>query len=704
MKRHTVASTTVRKRLTFLLGLAVLVVFALTVRLFWIQVVIAGDLREKAWDQIMRRERMVAPRGNIFDRKGRLLAGSASSVSVLAYPAQITDKEEAARLLAPILALDEAVLLERLSRRTGGVYLRRKITEEAALEIRKLELAGIRFTLEPKRYYPHNNLASQLIGFMGLDDGRSGLEYKYEQELRGRDGLITFESDGLGRQIPQGVQNYTPPVDGNDLFLTIDRNIQFIVEQEMERTMQELQPKGINVIALDPRSGEVLAIAGTPSFDPNNFADYPEKNWRLSPVTDTFEPGSTFKLVTLAAAIEEGKFRANEGFYCSGSMLVAGRTIGCWTRSKGGHGAIDFTKVVLGSCNPGFITLGQQITAPKLSQYIEAFGFGQRSGIDALGEGVGILFTPEQLGPVEAATTTFGQGISVTPLQQVMAVAAMANGGYLMRPYVVREIRDSQGATVRKNEPQMVRRVVSAATAREVARIMELVVTEGSGINAFIEGYRLAGKTGTAQKIGTDGRYIAGEYILSFIGFAPVEEPQVLIYIAVDAPQVGVQWGSLVAAPMFKQMMERILAYLDIPPAGKMENVPPKMVDVPALVGLTVDEASTLLDAAGLRIRFIGSGEEILNQTPKAGAKVPLHTQILVHLGGEEAQEEVLVPALIGKTMREAGEVLGWLGLRMNSSGSGVAVSQEPKPQSLVPTDTVINVKFASPGETELER
>ena len=704
MQRTTGASAAVRRRLIFLFGCAVLAIFALTVRLFWIQVVIAGDLRAKAWDQLMRRERVIAPRGDIFDRNGRLLAGSASSVTVLAYPAQITDKEETARLLAPILALDEAVLLERLSKRTGGVYLRRKITEEAALEIRKLDLSGIRFTLEPKRYYPHTTLASQLIGFMGLDDGRSGLEYKYEQELRGRDGLITFESDGLGRQIPQGVQNYTPPEDGNDLVLTIDRNIQFIIEQEMRRTMLELQPKGINVIALDPRTGEVLAIAGTPDFDPNNFAEYPEKNWRLSPITDTFEPGSTFKLVTLAAAIEEGQFRANEAFYCTGSTVVAGRIIGCWTRSRGGHGAIDFTEVVLGSCNPGFITLGQRITGPKLLQYIEAFGFGQRSGIDAIGEGVGILFTPEQLGPVEAATTTFGQGISVTPLQQVMAVAAMANGGYLMRPFVVKEIRDSQGTTVRKNEPQVVRRVVSGATAREVTRIMELVVTEGSGINAFIEGYRLAGKTGTAQKIGPDGRYIAGEYILSFIGFAPAEEPQVLIYIAVDAPQVGIQWGSLVAAPMFKQMMERILAYLDIPPAGNMENEPPKMVNVPNLVGLTVDEASALLNTAGLLIRFIGSGGEILNQTPKAGAKVPLHTQILAHLSGQEAQGEVRVPDLTGKTMREAGEVLGWLGLRMNSSGSGVATGQEPEAQSLVPTDTIINVEFAAPGQMERER
>lgn len=701
MKRNTVSNTTVKKRLIFLFVCTVLAVFGLIARLFWLQVVVAGDLRAKAWDQLMRSDRVIAPRGNILDTREQLLAGSASSVSVLAYPSQITDKEEAARLLAPILNVEEDELLERLSQRTGSIYLRRKMDEEEAQEIRKLGITGIRFTVEPKRYYPHGKLASQLIGFMGLDDGRSGLEYQYEQELKGRDGRVNFESDGRGRQIPQGVQNYTPPADGHDLILTIDRNIQFIVEQEMERTMLELQPKAINVIAVDPRTGEVLAIAGKPDFDPNFYANYAQETWKLTPISNTFEPGSTFKLVTLAAAIEEGKFRADESFFCSGSMTVAGSSIGCWTRGRGGHGAIDFTKVVLGSCNPGFITLGQRITAEKLMQYVKAFGFGQRTGIDVIGESVGILFTPQQFGPVEAATTSFGQGVSVTPLQQVMAVAAMSNGGFLMKPYVVKEVRDSEGNTVRKNEPQVVRRVLSEETSREVVRIMELVVTEGSGLNAYIDGYRIAGKTGTAQKVGPGGRYISGEYILSFIGFAPADDPQILIYIAVDAPSVGLQWGSQVSAPMFKRMAERILNYLNIPPSLGLENTPPKMVEVPNLTGLTVEEANVMLDTAGLIIRFIGSGGEILNQTPKAGATVPLHTEIAAYLGGQDIQEEVTVPDLTGKTMREAGEVLGWLGLRMNSSGSGVAVSQDPEPFTQVPADTVIHVEFSAPGEAQ---
>jgi stage V sporulation protein D (sporulation-specific penicillin-binding protein) len=701
LSKNTVSNITVKKRLIFLFACTVLAVLLLISRLFYLQVVVAGDLSAKAWDQFMRRDRVIAPRGDILDRNEQLFARSASGVSILAYPAQIGDKEEAARLLAPVLQMDEDVVLERLNRQAGSVYLKRQMEEEDALEIRKLDIYGVRFTLEPKRRYPNGSLASQLIGFMGLDDGRSGLEYQYEQELKGRDGNVEFPTDGRGQQVPQGVHNYIPPVDGNDLILTIDRNIQFIIEQEMERTMMELNPKSINVIAVDPKTGEVLAIAGMPDFDPNSYADFPAETWKLTPISNTFEPGSTFKLVTLSAAIEEGKYRADEGFFCSGSLTVAGRAIGCWTRDRGGHGAIDFTEVVLGSCNPGFMTLGQRITSEKLMQYLHAFGFGQRTGIDVMGEGVGILFTEENFGPVEAATTSFGQGVSVTPMQQVMAVAAMANGGYLMKPYVVKEIKDSEGNTVRKTEPQVVRRVISESTSQEVTRIMELVVTEGSGLNAYIDGYRIAGKTGTAQKVGPGGRYISGEYVLSFVGFAPAEDPQILIYIAVDAPEVGAQWGSQVSAPMFKRMMERILKYMQIAPALSVENEAPRMVNVPNLTGLTVDEASEILDSSGLLIRFVGSGGEILNQTPKAGAQVPLHTQILAYIGGQETQDEVTVPDLTGKSMREAGEILGWLGLNMTSSGSGVAVRQDPEPDVRVPANSVIHVEFAAPGETE---
>lgn len=699
MRKISVSNVTVKKRLIFLFICLSFAVFGLVLRLAYVQLIIGPELQAKAWEQWTRTNRVRAPRGNILDRKSRLLAGSATSLSILARPRQIENKEEAARLLAPVLGLDEERVLELLQRQEDSVYLRRQMNEEVAQEIRQLNIRGIHFAPEPRRYYPHGRLASQLLGFVGIDEGLAGLEFQYERELKGRDGRIELQTDATGRQIPQGTQRYLPPEEGYDLVLTIDQNIQFIMEREMDRVMLESQPKGIIGIAMDPRSGEILAMAGKPDFDPNNYNKFPNENWRLSPVSDTFEPGSTFKLVTLAAALEEGKFRADEGFFCSGSTIVAGRTIGCWTRSRGGHGSINFAQAVMSSCNPGFITLGNRIGANKLMDYVQAFGFGQRTGIDIGGEGTGILFSPRQYGPVEAATTSFGQGVSVTPIQQVMAIAAMANGGFLMKPYIVKEMRDANGNVVAKNEPQVVRRVISEETCKEVTRIMELVVSDGSGRNAQVEGYRIAGKTGTAQKV-ADGRYIGGEYILSFIGFAPAEDPQVLLYIAVDAPQIGPQWGSQVSAPMSRRMMESILKYMNIPPSTALVKEAPALVEVPDLIGRPMDDSTNeLLETAGLLVRFVGNGGTVLNQTPKAGAKVPLHTQVLVYLGGESGAGEVAVPDLLGKTRREAGEILGWLGLRMNGSGSGVAVRQDPAPQTPVTKDSVVNVEFATPSE-----
>ena len=386
-----VSNITVKKRLIFLFFCMALAVVLLILRLFYLQLVIAGDLEAKAWEQWTRSVPAKAPRGDILDREGRLLAGSASSISILGRPNHVEDKEEAARLLAPILEMSEERILERLSQKADSVYLKRKMNEEDVQELRKLNLRGITFSLEPKRYYPHETLASQLLGFVGIDEGLYGLEIKYEQELKGADGQALFQTDGKGRQVAQGRHVFVPPVEGYGLKLTIDQNIQFIMEQEMDRVMLESQPKGIICMAVDPKTGEVLAIAGKPDFNPNRYQEFPQETWKLSPVSNTFEPGSTFKLVTLAAAIEEGKYRADEGFFCSGWATVAGSKIGCWTRGRGGHGSLTFTEVVLGSCNPGFIALGQRIGADKLMDYVKAFGFGQRSGIDVVGEGTGIL-------------------------------------------------------------------------------------------------------------------------------------------------------------------------------------------------------------------------------------------------------------------------------------------------------------------------
>lgn len=702
MVKGAVSSITLKKRLIFLFFFIAICIFMLIGRLAWIQFVKAEELEKEAREQWNRSIPVAAPRGTIYDRNGQILAGSATAETVVAVPKQIEDPVETARLLAPLLDMTEEKLVEILSREKSLVYVKRKIDDEAALEIRKLELPGIDFAKESKRFYPNGTLASHVLGFVGMDEGLAGLEFYYEDELKGRDGRITYESDARGIRMPQGIQQYVPSEPGYDLVLTLDETIQFIIERELRRAMIEYDAANVMAIAVHPQTGEVLGLATCPDYDPNRYLDYPETSWQITPIFSTFEPGSTFKLVTLAAAIEEGKYRMDEGFFCPGYAVVAGQTIRCWTSHKGGHGSIDFLEVVKGSCNPGFIALGQRLGEVDLFKYIHAFGFGARTGIDLPGESLGILFRPEQVGPVELATTSFGQGVSVTPIQQVMSVAAFANGGKLLKPYIVKEFRDADGKVVKSNQPQVVREIVSKETSRQVTWIMETVVSEGSGLNAFIEGYRIAGKTGTAEKV-EGGVYAAGKSIMSFIGFAPADDPQILIFIAVDEPKKGPMWASQIAAPIFRNMAVDIFNYLDLPREVEKEEI--RMVNVPDLTSLTIDEASALLHTEGLILKIVGEGEIIHRQTPKAGAVVPIQTDIIIYVGEgaegekEENNEEILVPDLNGKSLREAGEMLNWLGLRFNPFGTGIAVQQKPAARSKVTSGTVINVQFKSPVE-----
>ncbi len=699
MVRDTASHLHIRKRLLTLFALIVLLMIALVVRLGYIQFVLADELTEKAWDQWNRTITARSSRGNIYDRHGRLMAGSATVETVVALPPQIEDPRFTARALAPVLQMSENRIYELITQKRAAVYVKRKVEEEVAREVRILNLPGITFTQETKRFYPNGTLLSQLLGFVGMDQGWGGLEIYFEEDLKGRDGSIVFPTDNLGRAIP-GTHRFVPPKEGRDLYLTIDETIQFIVERELSRAMLEYNPNRVMALVVNPQTGELLAAASKPDFNPNNYNDYDKQYWRLYPITDTFEPGSTFKLITLAAAVEENLYRANEGFFCPGHATISGYTIRCWTADRGGHGSINFLEAVLSSCNPAFIVLGERLGAQKLFEYIRAFGFGSKTGIEYPGESSGLIFRPAQVGPLELATTSFGQGVSVTPLQQVMAISAIANGGYLLRPRLVKEMREADGQTVRESQREVIRQVISRDTAEKVALIMEEVVLEGSGVNAGVEGYRIAGKTGTAQKVGPGGVYVPGEYILSFIGFAPVDNPQVLIYVAVDGARRGPQWGSQVSAPLFQAMMKDILSYLEIPPAKPIGEEELRLVKVPALIGLSINEAGALLDMAGLILKPVGFEGMIVEQTPKAGAEVPLHTSILVYLEDlwpEGDSGVVLMPDLLGMTIKDAGEVLARLGLRMEPSGSGIAVEQDPAPGVGIRKGRAVKVSFSSP-------
>ena len=498
----------VRRRLFVTLIVITLVFFALFGRLAYVQLVKGDWLVERAQDLWTRNIPFEAQRGRILDRNGEVLVDNVSAPSVMAIPAQIKNPAETARTLARLLRASEKEIYRKITKREMIVRLSpegRKISEELARQIQGLRLPGIVVVEDNKRYYPYGAMASHLLGFTGIDNqGLSGIELVYDEQLRGAPGFVSFSANARGEKLPGGSDRYTPPRDGMELMLTIDRTIQSILERELDQAMAQYQPENVLAIAMDPRTGEILGMSSRPTFRPDRYQDTdPQIYNRNLPIWKTYEPGSTFKIITLAAALEENKVDLKDRFHDPGYVEVGGARLRCW--KGGGHGSQSYLEVVENSCNPGFVNLGQRLGKDTLFRYIRQFGFGQKTGIDLSGEARGILFAPDRIGPVELATTSFGQGVSVTPIQQVTAVSAAINGGNLMEPHLTKAWIDPKtGKVVRENRPRKKRQVISAETSKEVRRALESVVARGTGRKAFIDGYRVGGKTGTAAKGGTE--------------------------------------------------------------------------------------------------------------------------------------------------------------------------------------------------------
>ncbi|MBM4234858.1 MAG: hypothetical protein FJ152_00100 [Firmicutes bacterium] len=568
MPGFAVSRSMVKKRILFIFVMTLLFSLYLIGRLAWIQIVRADELYDQAWKQWNHNIIVQTGRGAIYDQHGRLLAGSTDVQTVVAIPQQIEDPGVVAGALAPILNMNEQEIAELVTLDRSAVYIKRKVDPEITEAVREMNLPGIVFFNEEKRYYPGSNLASQLLGFVGMDQGWSGLEFYYEQYLSGSEGRLLYPADALGRQLPHNYFGNFLPKQSCNLYLAIDESIQHIVEKELERVVAEAAPRQALAIAVDPYSGAVLAAAARPDYDPLHYDEFDPERWNLAPFTSSFEPGSTFKLVTLAAVLEEGLFDPEELHYCPGYAIVGGHRINCWTVERGGCGTITFQQSLGTSCNTAYIVLGQRLGAQKLAEYIEAFGYGKTTGIDYPGEGSGLVFRETMLGPLELATTAFGQGISVTPVQQAMAVSAMINGGYLYQPYLVNEIRGKEGETIFKRKPELVRQVISAETSEKLIELMETVILDGTGKTAALEGYRAAGKTGTAEKLDEEHLYSSDSFIYSFVGFAPVDDPRVVLYVAVDGITLGPRYGSATSAPLFKRIMEDTLNYLQVTPTA----------------------------------------------------------------------------------------------------------------------------------------
>ncbi len=551
-----------RRRAGYFFTVAVLIFIALVFRLAWLQFVRGPELRERALDVRLRDVPVEAKRGTIYDRQGRELAVSIDVDSVFAIPGQVTDKPGTAAELARILGLDKAWVLDRLQREESFTWIKRKIDAAQAAEIRESRLRGINLTQESKRVYPKNKLACHIIGFAGIDSqGLEGIEYQYDAKLRGVPGWISIEYDARGQEIPQAVHRFFAPTDGLSLVLTIDETIQYICERELERVVVEHGAKGGCIIAMDPRNGEVLALANYPFYDPNNYQDYPVDFRRNGSVVDTYSPGSTFKPVTSAAALEEQAVSWNDTFFCGGSLIVSGRRISC--HQSRGHGSQTLLQVLENSCNVGFMNIASRLGIPKFYHYVEAFGLTNKTGIDLPGESAGLIIPESKATPLDLAVMSFGQSLTVTPLQLVTAISAIANGGTLYQPHIAKELRTADGRIVETFTSKVETSVIASKTAAELNRALQSVVENGTGRTVYMAGYELAGKTGTAQKI-VDGRISPDLFVSSFIGFGPTRDPQLCLLVVVDEP-TGQHYGSQVAGPIFKTIMHDVYRYLGIP-------------------------------------------------------------------------------------------------------------------------------------------
>lgn len=726
------------RTLWFGVGL-VLLFMGILVRVWWIQSVDASWIVEKAKKQWERDKNIRPTRGSIFDRNNEVLAyeGKAYTVNATLRPRNdeevkrigedyVKDPFETARKLSPILNIPVEKLTNILSK-VGPLYVEfgregKKITEEQKNQILALQypkdvngkpveenqLPGIFLTETTRRYYPNNSFLSHVLGYMTYEDvAEMGIEKQFNQELQGEPGELQVIKDGAGYMLPDGEQKFKPAKDGMNVVLTIDGQIQGYVEQALDITEKEYKPKKMTVIVTDPQSGEILALANRPQFNPNKYWDIEDyRNHRNVAISSMFEPGSTFKIITLAAAIEKGFYRDNETYQSGSYNKLQGKRINDHNNGHG-WGKITFLEGVQRSSNVAFVILGyERLKKDLLKTYFDWFGVSKRTGIELPGEAEGnmesFLHPRSQR---DVAVTTFGQGILVTAIQQVAAIGAIANGGELLKPQIVKELRDPHtGAVVKRNQREVVRRVVSEGTAKRVRDILETVVTneKGTGQAYDLEGYHVAGKTGTAQKYSEEtGKILDGRYIVSFIGFAPKDNPRLLVYVVVDDPetdQPSTILGRLTVAPIFNSVMERSLQYLqqkpDITQAKEIKTNTVVERTMPNFVGMATNSAVMRAKQEGLSAQVIGTGTKIVSQHPAPLEKV--YPQSKVELITNQ-MKGVKMPDFRGKSLREVMEFASLVQWSVTFTGNGFVQQQSIPPGTVLNGKGTLNVTLTPP-------
>lgn len=618
----------INKRIKIMLLLFGFLLLIVILKVFYVQVFDYKKLSNLASDLWSRNLPIEASRGRILDRNGVVLADNVTTTSLVLVPNQIKNKKEVCEKLAEILNVSYDEMKKHVFKSTSIERVHpigRRLSYEIADKIEELKFDGVYLLKEAKRYYPYKTLLAHVLGYVGIDNqGLSGLELQYDKYLTGEAGAIKYFSDAKGNKLTLS-DVYVKPQDGMDLQLTIDINIQKSVERELDNVVNMMNPDMALAVVMNPKTGEVLAMSSRPTFDPNNYKNYStEILSRNLPIWASYEPGSTQKIITTAASIEEKVIDIyNEHFYDSGGVTVDGARIRCW--KAGGHGDQTFLQVLQNSCNPGFVQMGERLGKERLFSYLDMFGFGNKTGIDLNGEGKGIIFPLSRVGNVELATTAFGQGISVTPIQQITAISAVLNGGNLLRPYVLANVLEPEtGNVMYQNKTKVVRKTISEETSKTMRYALETVVALGGGKAAYIDGYRIGGKTGTAQKV-KDGAYLVNNYIMSFVGIVPSNDPEAVLYIAIDNPKNTALLSSYTTTPIARRILLDIIDALNI---KKQEGGVEKdwqwddkvYYEVPNVVGKDKKEAKSLLEH--FKVEYSKTGEKVISQSPKAGERL----------------------------------------------------------------------------------
>ena len=718
--------------LMLIMGIGMFIV--LFFKLYSLQIIRHEELQSKAVSQQTRSSVVNADRGTIYDASGNILAISSTAETIFLSPKEINDalndeknpvtwtKETLADALADILDVSEEGILKKMAR-TNSMYevLKYRVEEDVANEVRQYinehKVKGVFLTTDAKRYYPYSDLASHVIGFVGTDyTGLYGLEAEYDKDLQGKSGLVVTAKDNKQNDMLFEYSQYFDPEDGDELQVTLEATVQYYLQKGMEDMCDAFSPaNGATGIVMDVRNGGILAMASYPNYDLNDFSTVTDQTlleriergeidtgdaqliqWRNKALNDTYEPGSTFKILTLAAALEEGLIDKNTTVNCSGAVTISGQTIHC--SSKAGHGLQNLEQTVGNSCNPAFISYGLKLGTEKFYEYMRSFGIMSPTGIDLGGEATGVFAADANFTQLDLACYAFGQNFTVTPLALITAQAACVNGGYLYTPHFAQQVTDSDGNVIWQHDDTPVRQVISEETSATVRECLEYVVAKGTGKNGQVAGYRIGGKTGTADKGQT------GDVVVSFLCFAPADDPQIMMLITMDTPSRStgtyVSGGNMVA-PYASHIMEEILPYLGIEPSYSAEELMGVDTTVPNVIGMSVQEAKDRMKERGFTCKVEGDGESITDQTPVGGAIIPGKSTVVLYAGVDKPDKMCTVPSLVGRTASEAntaatnaGLLLRFTGTTSSESNTVLVFSQDLEAGTEVPAGTVITVRL----------